>query len=326
MTAAAAVKHRREQARLVTVFQKFCEEHAFNPRSPTLVSVGAFLVIRTRSLQGSSKTIRAVIGAIRRHCVLNSVPYLTADEQLLLEDLVKELEFGDTKSTHRVRPLSRLMLDLLYNKERSCGAREQMALVMMTLAHDGMLRAGEVCSKLRILDIAWNKDRSSCTIHLLRTKTRRKAGGVYVTLFNYGRRSGCALLDEWIRAKELRGESPDAYLFPHWDERRQAFDSTRVISTDAFRKMIKKAVSSIGLDPTMFSGHSCRAGGATDAFNEGVPYAVVKKFGRWKSDIVLIYYRDEDEVASRISEAFKFMGKNKNGLFRRVNKARRSAK
>jgi hypothetical protein len=83
MATAAAVKHRQEQARLVRTYQEFCEEHAFNPCSPTLVSVGAFLVIRTRSLQGSSKTIRAVSGAIRRHCVLNSVPYLTADEQLI---------------------------------------------------------------------------------------------------------------------------------------------------------------------------------------------------------------------------------------------------
>ena len=44
MAAVAAVKHRQEQARLVRTYQEFCEEHAFNPRSPTLVSVGAFLL------------------------------------------------------------------------------------------------------------------------------------------------------------------------------------------------------------------------------------------------------------------------------------------
>jgi hypothetical protein len=33
--------------------------------------------------------------------------------------------------------------------------------------------------------------------------------------------------------------------------------------------------------------------------NAGVPYATVKKFGRWRSDSVLLYYRDEDEVVYR---------------------------
>jgi hypothetical protein len=84
-----------------------------------------------------------------------------------------------------------------------------------------------------------------------------------------------------------------AYLFPEWDVRQQAFDGSRSVSTDNFRKMIKRAVAGIGLEPSAFSGHSGRAGGVTDAFNAGVAYATVKRFGRWRSDTVLLYYRDE---------------------------------
>ena len=56
--------------------------------------------------------------------------------------------------------------------------------------------------------------------------------------------------------------------------------------------MIKFSVERIGLSGGNFAGHSLRAGGATDLFAAGVPYPVIKKFGRWKSDAALLYYRD----------------------------------
>ena len=33
-------------------------------------------------------------------------------------------------------------------------------------------------------------------------------------------------------------------------------------------------------------------------------YAYIKKYGRWKSDVALIYYRDEDMIASKVASAF----------------------
>lgn len=43
--------------------------------------------------------------------------------------------------------------------------------------------------------------------------------------------------------------------------------------------------------------HSFRAGGTTDAFTAGVPLAVVKTLGRWRSDAVLVYYRPSTAAA-----------------------------
>jgi hypothetical protein len=48
---------------------------------------------------------------------------------------------------------------------------------------------------------------------------------------------------------------------------------------------------SIAVDATLYSGHSCRAGGATDLFVAGLPYYIVKKYGRWRSDAALLYFR-----------------------------------
>ena len=45
------------------------------------------------------------------------------------------------------------------------------------------------------------------------------------------------------------------------------------------RKLSKYAVGLAGYSPLSYSGHSMRAGGATDLFNAGVAYPVIKKFG-----------------------------------------------
>jgi hypothetical protein len=304
----------------VEEYRQFCKGHSFDSSIPTLCSVGAFLVVRTRRLGGSTATVDSTIGAIRRQTEMDGLPeFLSRREQLLLLDLVKELKYNDKRGVHRVRPLSRLLLDLIYRKgKHGRGWRERMAIVMMTVAHDGMLRAGEICSGLRAVDLSWNISRTTVTITLLRTKRYRTGSGQLVTLCDYGKGSGCALLREWM----LECHIPDgstAYLFPEWEERSHAFNCRKSVCTDNFRKMLKRAVASIGLEPSTFSGHSCRAGGATDAFNAGVAYATVKKFGRWRSDTVLLYYRDEEEVVSRIMDAFGRLSTRRSSLQGRRN-------
>lgn len=54
----------------------------------------------------------------------------------------------------------------------------------------------------------------------------------------------------------------------------------------------------------MYSGHSLRAGGATDLFASRVPYGIIKRLGRWKGESFLIYYRDEADVNQAVFAAF----------------------
>lgn len=75
-------------------------------------------------------------------------------------------------------------------------------------------------------------------------------------------------------------------------------------STSWFRDILKGLCSKLGLNPDLFSGHSGRAGGATDLFNMNVPYVYIKLWGRWKSDAALTYYRDR--VAAKLSIANAF--------------------
>ena len=58
------------------------------------------------------------------------------------------------------------------------------------------------------------------------------------------------------------------------------------------------------MDSTRYSGHSLRAGGATDLFVARVPYYIIKKMGRWKSDAAMLYYRDDEDIRDAVTEAF----------------------
>ena len=81
----------------------------------------------------------------------------------------------------------------------------------------------------------------------------------------------------------------------------------------AWRSQVKALAASIGLDPLYYSGHSFRVGAATDLFELKLPYYVIKKLGRWKSDAALFYYRSDTEAHAMVFEAY-------DRLFRRWRK------
>jgi integrase len=72
-----------------------------------------------------------------------------------------------------------------------------------------------------------------------------------------------------------------------------------------FDKELKRLISRIGLDPTLYSGHSFRRGGATWAFAQGFTSEALKLLGDWKSDAFLLYihlsFNTRVELANRLS-------------------------
>ena len=82
----------------------------------------------------------------------------------------------------------------------------------------------------------------------------------------------------------------------HCDVSAQAFSwiSTgptdfRVLTYAQFIKHLRYCLRSIGLDPSEYGGHSFRRGGASLAYQAGLPVEAIKLLGDWKSDAVLLY-------------------------------------
>ena len=93
-------------------------------------------------------------------------------------------------------------------------------------------------------------------------------------------------------------------LFPHRLSLTR-FLWSQLLPYDALVACVKRAVEMLGLAKEDYSGHSLRAGGATDIFVARTPYYVIKKIGRWLTDSAMIYYRHEEDVAVAIHRAFR---------------------
>jgi len=66
------------------------------------------------------------------------------------------------------------------------------------------------------------------------------------------------------------------------------------MSPNTFNHIVKSRLAAIGITDVEFGGHSCRAGGATEAARKKVETRLIKRHGRWKSDAVNIYLHDDD--------------------------------
>ena len=97
----------------------------------------------------------------------------------------------------------------------------------------------------------------------------------------------------------------DSIVFPALRKSKEGFRGT--VSASWFRFHLKLLAQDNGCDPSYYSGHSLRAEGATDLFVARVPYFLIKKMGRWKSDSAMLYYRSEENVVAAVAKAFSRM-------------------
>ena len=63
------------------------------------------------------------------------------------------------------------------------------------------------------------------------------------------------------------------------------------LTTYAFSKTFKATLNHSNLDPTLYKAHSFRIGAATSCAQKGVPFDVIRRLGRWKSDAFIHYIR-----------------------------------
>ena len=152
------------------------------------------------------------------------------------------------------------------------------------------------------MDIFWEPGFKGFRWLLDRTKTGRTGEGVFIAFRDYGGDNVVSLMRKWFDMMEL-WDKPQSLVFPA-TTRGGSLDFSKTPSGSWFRGRVKKACLSIGLDPVYYSGHSFRAGGATDLFVAIVPYYIIKKKGRWVSDAAMIYYRDDDDVDDAVERAF----------------------
>jgi hypothetical protein len=99
-----------------------------------------------------------------------------------------------------------------------------------------------------------------------------------------------------LRQSRLGGPNPGSPLF---------FSTTtlKARSGSDFNETVKEWLGHIDVDATRYGGHSARSGGATEAARKAIDIRLIKRQGRWKSDAVYIYIRDDEQTMLALAEA-----------------------
>jgi integrase len=295
-------KHEKAKRSLYLTFVTFCTDKDYINDQMSVEVVGEFLLNRFNRLKGSAKTISRTYSVIKEGLELENGHEIDKVIDKTLKKIIKELEYLDQAGVKQSRPLRLKHLIDLYGGINL----KDLDLLFATIAvvgHCGMLRTANLTDGLKVEDVTWAEDCNSYSITIHRSKTERKGGPRYLFFKKNGHPEVCpvVLMLKWFNKMNL-WKSNDLHLFP--SIKRYGFDFRKSVSGDWIRKRIKEAVSSLGLNPQDYSGHSLRSGGATDLFASGVPYYAIKKRGHWTSDAALLYYRDSLSADVMVFNAF----------------------
>jgi hypothetical protein len=334
-----SVSHRRHMRGVLIRYIQFCSTILSCQSFPvTYQSLSLFVTDHVVNRNhGSAKSLGSVLSILRVYCARRQLPWLSSGDSYLLADVCNSLRFNDTTPSHRKQALTLDLLTIVATKGLG-SLRHTFACYLFLIfifAHDGLLRLGELTNNdLRVTNFYWTPDRRSFRLCLLRSKTNRSGPPEFVTFVDYDYPfSAVKLLRWWFNLHGL-WHQPTSRVFPVIvvasgnrftsiinvivyrsgnlvpgassipSSVRLGLDWGKTVTSDFIRRAIQKVLPVAGISASMYSGHSFRGGGATDLFNQRVPYVLIKKMGRWKSDVALDYWRDEADVAVAVGRAF----------------------
>lgn len=267
----------------------------------TYERVASFVCAHVVRNKGSTRSVGNLLAALKKGSLLIKEEWLEGVDQIRLRSVLSELKFEDLSKGRRKRPIGMKELLAIINVLNLSNPAELAVAVMLAVGHDGLLRSAELLSGLQVRHFSWNYNLTSVRIEIERSKVNRSGDSEFVDLFDYGPCSAVALLRKWFNLHHLWNKWK-ARVLPA--VRYGKLDFSKSPSYNWWRKMIKKVCNKVGLDEKHYSGHSLRAGGATDLFVCRVPYYIIKKMGRWKSEAAMLYYRCDEDVKKEVEKAF----------------------
>lgn len=126
--------------------------------------------------------------------------------------------------------------------------------------------------------------RKSRTLHLPYTKTTQVDGGTIIITNQSGLANPLPLLENHLA---INKPGPEDSLFAYSTE-------SGTMGFISKKRLLRRCREILGEEPAKsLTGHCFRIGGTYEMLQAGVPPDVVQKMGRWKSDVFLRYWRDE---------------------------------
>ncbi len=184
-------------------------------------------------------------------------------------------------------------------REHRLIATRDAALVAVGFA--GALRRSEICG-LRVEDLEFLKGRKACDgvfVTVRRSKTDPHGRGERIAIPNGAAIRPVEWLRRWLALSRIRRGAVFRAM------RRGGYLQGRSLSPPDVARLVKQYVSTIGLDPAEYSGHSLRAGFVTTAAAHHARLDKIMEVTRHKStDMVLRYIRQADAFEDHAGDGF----------------------
>ena len=306
--AAGQAKVKRRTAAVVA-YEGFCARASLAAWPVSYEAVAGFLVDFVSRQNGGTASLANIKSGLKTYCDHGGIGWLSASEQLRVREVETNLKFLDMSAVRRMKPLTMRLLVRLVGVVSWESSVEAMLLVSLFVGHDGLLRGGEVWSGLQVKDVSWREDGRGFSLHLGRTKTHRARGGVYVDYTgDPSEINSVTLLRKWFERYDLFGK-PEALIWTGVGRNADGGFEHRTWSPardkSCWIDLMRSKLKLIGLDPSLYAGHSCRAGGATDLFTARMPLSYIMRYGRWKTyQECLGYFRDDILISEEAYRLF----------------------
>ena len=242
-------------------------------------------------LKGQS--IRVYMSAIRFLHISND--YLYPEHTPQIQAMLRG-SINLSPAPNRKQPITFEILAELCNKTKE--RKDELLLrTVMSVMFYGCLRLGEISLKegeiydpsvhIRYKDAKIQNDTLSL---LLKSSKTDKIGQGTVIYIGCSNNPICAL----CYMKEYLKEHPN----PHSKSPLFMSKSAVALTRNYFISILRILLVQIGLEPSLYGGHSFRAGSATSAADAGFNQWELKMLGRWASNVYSIYLRNPKIVAT----------------------------
>jgi hypothetical protein len=252
-----------------------------------------FLVYKFFRNGRSAKSLANYQTHIKRGNLLREYDWLNEYQRKAVGVTMHALaKMAKDKTICRKTPLTIVRLRYVLRDQDPRRPRELELITISWTTHNALLRSGESV-RLCIGSITWSRDRKSFKITLLDSKMNQVGAPEVIELVCWEDDSSAVYwMKRYYDANNLWDAPASQPLFPSF-QRRETFVSA-----------IQLLVRSSGL-PGDYAGHSFRSGGACDLWGQNVPIQAIMLRGRWRSDCVMLYLRDEEVTAVKVAQAFK---------------------
>ena len=244
-----------------------------------------------------SSTIRSYVSGIK--AVLKDIDVELNENRFLMTSLTKACKLVNDSVRIRL-PISRALLDLILRRISNT-LDQQMFLRTMYLAlfstmYFGLFRIGEMTSgshpvKACDVHIAHNKKKMMFVLRTSKTHwTDNKPQVVKIASIERfkGKRLNNAMT--FCPFELLRNYVKIRPGFKSIDEPFFVLSDRTPVKPETARGMLKKLISLLGLDCTVYDTHSLRIGRCVDLLKiHNLSIETIKKIGRWRSNAVFDY-------------------------------------